>query len=512
MQISIIKYDNSDILGYAFKIVDSKSLKKKENIEEEFLIPNNNKEILFNLLSLNYIRTEIVSEKVGNRNFSLIDYNIRNEKNNGNTSKDEIKETNISKTEEIAESSSERKKIIVELTKDKILEMQTKESKDIENFINQLSYYGKDVFLEKHRPNKEKYPVGKGHESLIKITIRQFLVKIEKQINLKSELMRKYKGQENEDDSQNKDIKNISEINQEFSSDTSNYLANIFKSKSILYIKITTLIFFLAFLLIIILEFIFSILNIQEIKDNIYKMRNAYKLSEDIGFIKYCISEVVLVELYKEDYIILKGYNMTAEKNIIWLKEELEMYGFDFRSVYENFSANSESDYSQKYQELVSNSTQILIFTLSNGKETNLTIPFSTAMTRITTSTFYVSTLTDESIVLDMTERNVYELMFNLLNGYYSYTNQLSLILAEDALNSSKTSIFVTIIFYASFAFVILFLVFIWNLLSKLLMERLRPINLFLTIKKQIFEDLKNASEDFSNKLLNKLICFRRFF
>ena len=36
-------------------------------------------------------------------------------------------------------------------------------------------------------------------------------------------------------------------------------------------------------------------------------------------------------------------------------------------------------------------------------------------------------------------------------------------------------------------------------------MERQKPINLFLTIKKQIFEDLKNASDDFSNKLLNKL-------
>ena len=29
---------------------------------------------------------------------------------------------------------------------------------------------------------------------------------------------------------------------------------------------------------------------------------------------------------------------------------------------------------------------------------------------------------------------------------------------------------------------------------------------MFLTIKKEIFEDLKNDSEDFSNKLLNKLM------
>ena len=76
MEISIIKYDNSDTLGYAFKIVDSISLKKKENNEEKQLIPKNNKEILFDLLSLNYIRTEIVTEKSGNRNLREGEDNI----------------------------------------------------------------------------------------------------------------------------------------------------------------------------------------------------------------------------------------------------------------------------------------------------------------------------------------------------------------------------------------------------------------------------------------------------
>ena len=34
--------------------------------------------------------------------------------------------------------------------------------------------------------------------------------------------------------------------------------------------------------------------------------------------------------------------------------------------------------------------------------------------------------------------------------------------------------------------------------------DREKPLNLFLTIKNKIFEDLKNSSENFSNKLLNK--------
>jgi branched-subunit amino acid transport protein AzlD len=35
-------------------------------------------------------------------------------------------------------------------------------------------------------------------------------------------------------------------------------------------------------------------------------------------------------------------------------------------------------------------------------------------------------------------------------------------------------------------------------------LEREKPINLFLTLKKVVFENLKNAAENFSNQLLNK--------
>ena len=133
-------------------------------------------------------------------------------------------------------------------------------------------------------------------------------------------------------------------------------------------------------------------------------------------------------------------------------------------------------------------------------------LPYSVAMTRIPTTIFYVSTIIDESKELNITERNTYELIHNLLNGYFISVRELTLILAEDAVISSKTSAAGIITFYSSFVLAITFLIFIWEILSNFLIERQRPINLFLTIKKQIFEDLKNASEAFSNKLLNKLI------
>ena len=36
--------------------------------------------------------------------------------------------------------------------------------------------------------------------------------------------------------------------------------------------------------------------------------------------------------------------------------------------------------------------------------------------------------------------------------------------------------------------------------------DREKPINLFLSIKKKVFEDLKTSSENFSNKLLNNFL------
>ena len=504
IQISIMKFGDSEILGYAFKIIDSLSKKRSSNFEPENCIPKGNKEILFDLLNLNYIRTEIVSKKVRNQKLRENEDNIENEKQENKTNKDKVKKvTNISNMEEILESSEEDKNIIVELTKEKIMELQTKDSKEIENFINQLLFYGNDIFMEKHRPNREKYPIGKGQEPLIKLSIGKFIERIEKKINSNPELMKRFK-RTKEGDSQNKDYKN--EINIGFTSDTSNFLANIFRSKSIIYLKLTSLIFFLVFLFIFILEFIFTFLNVQTIKDNIFKMRNAYKLFEDIGFIKYCTTEIILVNKYREDYAIMIGYEMTPEEDIDWAKEELEKYSFDFSSIYENFSATLPSEFSKKYQNLISNETQILLYTLTNGIETTQYIPFTVAMTRISTTIYYISTVIDKSIPLDLQERNLYELMINLLNGYYICVRNLTLILAEDAVESSKTSIIGTIVFYSSFVLSIVFLSIIWNLLSIFLLEIQKPINLFLTIKNRIFENLREASESFSNKLLNKLI------
>ena len=503
IQISTMKFGETNLVGYVFKIVDTISKKKNEVINPDSFIPKNKKEILFDLLSLNYIRTETVKKKIGNRNLREKEDNIENEKQLNKANRDKNKKiTNISNVDEIIESSEENKKINVELTKEKILELQTKSSKDIQDFIELLPFFGEEIFVEKMRPNKEKYAIGKNHDALIKISIANFVTKIEQRINSNPELLRRLKGIK-QDETKENEVKN--EINHGFTSDISASLANIFKSKSIAYIKLISLIFFGIFFLLIILEFIFTILNVGIIKSNIVKMKNAYKLLESICFIKYMITEAVLTNKYKDEYIILTEYKMTKEENIDYLKWELEALSQDFRSIYDDFASTSPSEFSKNYQNYVSSNTQVLVYSISNGEKIDLNLPYSVAMNRIPNSVYYISTIMDESIEINMEERNTYELIYNLLNGYYASIKSLTLILAEDAVISSKTSIVGNITFYSSFVFTITFLIIIWHLLTMFLMERQKPINLFLTIKKQIFEDLKNASDDFSNKLLNKL-------
>ena len=503
IQISTMKFGETNLVGYVFKIVDTISKKKNEVINLDSFIPKNKKEILFDLLSLNYIRTETVKKKIGNRNLREKEDNIENEKQINKANRDKNKKiTNISNVDEIIESSEENKKINVELTKEKILELQTKSSKDIQDFIELLPFFGEEIFVEKMRPNKEKYAIGKNHDALIKISIANFVTKIEQKINSNPELLRRLKGIK-QDETKENEVKN--EINHGFTSDISASLANIFKSKSIAYIKLISLIFFGIFFLLIIFEFIFTILNVGVIKSNIVKMKNAYQLLESICFIKYLITEAVLTNKYKDEYIILTEYKMTKEDNIDYLKWELEALSQDFRSIYDDFASTSPSEFSKNYQNFVSSNTQVLVYSISNGEKIDLNLPFSVAMNRIPNSVYYISTIMDESIEINMEERNTYELIYNLLNGYYASIRSLTLILAEDAVISSKTSIVGNITFYSSFVFTITFLIIIWHLLTMFLMERQKPINLFLTIKKQIFEDLKNASDDFSNKLLNKL-------
>lgn len=103
-----------------------------------------------------------------------------------------------------------------------------------------------------------------------------------------------------------------------------------------------------------------------------------------------------------------------------------------------------------------------------------------------------------------MAQRNTYDLMTNLLNDYFTSWQSLTFILAEDVKTHAKEDNRLLILFAFSFVISFISLFVIRKLIAKFIDDREKPIDLFLTIKKQKFEELKSSSEAFLNKLLNK--------
>jgi len=125
-------------------------------------------------------------------------------------------------------------------------------------------------------------------------------------------------------------------------------------------------------------------------------------------------------------------------------------------------------------------------------------------MSRIPTSIFYVATVTDSISSITMEDRNTYELMENLLNDYLLVWKEANMLLVKDTRDNTKASGIMIVAYVISFFISISALIILWHLIKRFINDREKPIDLFLTIKKKKFEELKNSSESFVNKLLNK--------
>ena len=525
LQITEMNYD-SNLIGYVFKFTEINSKKfqselnkvnnKNEKEKENDVKFNDKKEFMFDVKRLSFVRTVLVEQKTGFHN--LRDDEIEKDAEDSKLSKkksEDIREDNINNNNE--SSDEEQKKEETALTKEKIQEMQPKSSQEIKDFIfKSLPFHGHDVSLEKHRPNGEKYPVGRIQEPNIKIDIGKFIISIEEKIKNSPELMRRIK-EGNKDDSGNKALSNAAgdlsdnpqkektaeELSREFSSDTSSSLANIFNAKSITYIKSVNIIIFLVICAFITLEFILSYLHIQNINEYRYYMDNGYKLLHNMLYTKYFLTEAI-ASYEISNYL---GHNEKERDNYIEnINKELSVYRSEFVNLYGSYSSATVS-FNKDYQNSVNKSVNIKTIS-ANGRISETEHPFSTAMNRIPTGVFYVSTSTDPKATYSMNERNSYELMANLLNSYYSAWSEVTNILVdnvkENCSKDSSSSYIHILIFAISIVVSIGFLILFWKVLIIFIEDRERPINLFLTIKKKIFEDLKNSAENFSNKLLNK--------
>ena len=227
---------------------------------------------------MNYIRTVLVKEKSGLRNLREKEENDSNDVIASNTNEKKKRKKKTKEEIDINEISSEEERVEIMLTKDKILELQTRNANGIKDFINLLPFYGNEISLIKHTPNKEKYPAGRPPEPLIRIDVNNYIKKIEVKIRENPELFRKMKNKQKEEklnqNEENNSLKSnvissvvnqtennnkkIEEINKDFVGDNSFSLINIFNIRSITIVKLVDFFIYAFTIVITIIEFVLS--------------------------------------------------------------------------------------------------------------------------------------------------------------------------------------------------------------------------------------------------------------
>ena len=504
--ITKMKYNEDETVGYCFRFTEVDN--KKGVVEPGDFRPNSTQHILFDMLRLNYIRTILVTQKSpGAKEYQMYqEHNMANREEKENVVKDNKKTKKKDKTqgntgEEYSDEDSEQK-IENILTKEKIIELQGKGHGEIKDFIFGMPFFGNDVSLEKHRPNKERYPVGRAQEPEIKIAIAAFIKRVEEKMKIHPD--RKFERKKSDSSINSSTVSTASTtsiestLSSEFTTDSTVALTNVFNGKSVTYIRFFSLAFFLCICAIISAEFAISLSTVQDSSERMGYMDKAFIMLNSLVYTKFFLTEVILAQ----NPLYTNTANEPQSTYIMRMMNEMSNCRQTFSSMY-SFYSNATVSFSKAYNTYITE-TQVCIRTTSNGIASNEIQPFSTAMSRIPTSIFYVSTVTDGFTNINMSNRNAYELMMNLLNDYFLVWRDVTFLLVEDTKDRTVSNRGLVVIFVFSFILSVMSLFILWKLITRFIDDREKPIDLFLTIKKAKFEELKNVSENFVNKLLNK--------
>ena len=527
MKIRQIKLNGKENIAFLFKLTETVSKFKNRKIKNEIYIPKSDKNlVMFYLYKLDYVRTYVVEQKSGLNNLkSKEDEDYFNKEgiylNNFGILKTKKEKREIEISEEESSENTEKHKHSI-LTKDRVLELQVHNFIIIRNFIFSLPLYGEDVSLERFRPNKDKYSASKITESLIKIRLSEFCKRIDSSFHLEENLKRRKnvnftrnslaliepakssinnnnlytnKNYNEEPAAKLPPSVNGEESNKGLSSDASTALTNIFKDNIITYITFLLFVTFGGTIVLLFIEFFITYHHINLLKTKIEFVRDSHIILNDILYLKHFVTEGVLSFALKEKYAPAKDglstYINELSKNLAFFRQELSQ-------TFDKFTSNKLC---KEYKNFLSN-RKIEIYSLTVNKPEKISILFNNAINRISSS---VNNIISDPSLMIISNRDTYELMHNLLNEYFINWYSAVKILVEDARSTTKfkVPIIFIVLLYAIISLIIFFLFL--KALAKFSFDREKPINLFLTIKKVVFENLKNSAENFSNQLLNKL-------
>lgn len=500
--ITRIKYKEDEILGYCLRLTNlDQRRQNQENLDIRMHF-NDNKSLMYDMTKLNYMRTVLVNEKTHQPDISHF-MNKSPERTLEKTILSPLKHNKKRRKKGDEKSDEEEEKLLEEkaLTKEKIQEFQAKNSDEIRGFINSLAFFGEGVALFKRDTEfKNSYEDHYNKIPLIKQSLEEFSKKM---------AIRKNNSLEKKADKTNKNESNSTasdaNSNLEFVSDTSSSLNNIFNDKSVTNIKYFSFFVFVLLCTIISVEFFISLNIIQNNNSRMFYADKAYSILNSLLYTKFFLTEAVLAQDQNYNNVDFKNIVNGKRNNteyILQMMKEMSQYHqniTDTNSFFSNATVNFGTDYNNYI-----NNQQIFIRTLSNNIPSLEYAPFSNLISRITTIIFGLSNVNKNSDAFNMNNKGCYELMMNLLNDYLLVWRKATFLLIQDVDNHTYGYNSLAIIFGISFAISLISILIIKKLIGKFVDDREKPVDLFLTIKKVKFEELKYSSEAFLNKLLNK--------
>ena len=548
---------------------DPKKEEKINKINKNQLVHYNNNLLLYDVTKFNYIRTRMLNiEEEADEDISeSVDINQENNNNKSaelnNSLSKKTKRDSISSNESRKTKSAKRSKKNKDtktysssssssysssddedknkknpLSKEAIMLLKNKDAEAVRKFILNLPYYGSDVNLTRKSPNGSDFRAGFGFEPNIRISVAQHIDRIDKLFETNKKNLNKIKQkmfarkrtslinndlfheEKKESDmniiqNKNKEESNINNKNDENKNEpsknkliddnfmnSSERLKDLFSKKSLIFLQITSVLYFLILIALYIAEFLLTYNKFSHLKSYSKFSNYQFEILSSMMYVKYFLTEAVLAQ--NDTYVIHDTrYNNSHGDYIKAMLNELRHYR---EVLYDDLSEFSEPEEIDQAFADYTTKKYLNIRMLIASEPQNKSTPFWSAMNQIPTSIFSIVKVENEIKDINLDNRNVYDLMMNLINDYFIGWRDITNMVINSILNTSKINTYMILIFIFSFIFCILYIILYYKILQIFLKEGTRPVDLILTIKKSRFEDMKIICENYMNTLMNKLL------
>jgi hypothetical protein len=566
LNITDIKFRQNEPLGYCFVLNEEKSLIDEKKNDEKINMINHNQLIhfdrnilLYDVTKFNYVRTNVkeIEEEADDDISGSIEPNqlnadlnnslasLRSKKRNDSlnsfrSNANNNSKTNKKKSDESSSSSSsssydenEEKKKKNPLTKEAIMALKFKDSETVRAFILNLPFYGSDINLTRKSPNGSDFRVGFGFEPNIKISVASHIHKIDKiyavdkknlnkikkemfakRHTLESNLFNDNKLDENLEDNKEGDNNKEGDEKKENENDKDNnildsnlgfnsnaHLKSIFSKKSFYFLQICSIIYFIILICLYISEFILTYNKFNQLKDNVNYSEVQFEILSSLMYCKFFLTEAVLAQ--NHEYKIYDTHYVNHEQYIEAMMEQLRKYRENIYTCLNEFSEPEKIG--KDFAEYTANKFLLVRMLVASQNDSKL-VPFWSGINQIPTSIFSIAKIENNITDINLSNRNVYDLMMNLVNSYFVGWRDTTSLVINFIKGSSKMNIALIFIFIISFVFCFLYIIIFYRVLSKFISDGTRPVDLILTIKKSKFEELKIICENYMNTLMNKFL------